>query len=61
MIKVIPYEGFDDITFEMSFKEVKELLREKHVQFNTENWPNKERLSGNSSQRNFFRDEHYRC
>ena len=41
MINVIPYEGFDDITFEMSFKEVKELLREKHVQFNTENWPNK--------------------
>ncbi len=41
MIIVVPYKGFDDITFEMSFEEVKELLRGKHIRFNTENWPNK--------------------
>ncbi len=41
MMNVKPYKGFDDITFEMSFDAVKELLREKRIQFNTENWPNK--------------------
>ena len=41
MIKTIPYKGFGDITFEMSFEEVKGLLRERHIQFNTECWANK--------------------
>lgn len=41
MNNVIPYKGFNDITFEMSFKEVKTLLKEKLIKFNTENWPNK--------------------
>ena len=41
MTNIVPYKGFDDITFEMSFDEVKELLRKKQIKFNTENWPNK--------------------
>ena len=41
MMEIIPYKGFDEITFEMSFEEVKTLFREKHIKFNTENWPNK--------------------
>lgn len=41
MKNVIPYKGFSDITFDMSFDEVKKLLREKRIPFNVENWPNK--------------------
>ena len=41
MMNIVPYKGFDNITFEMSFDEVKGLLREKQMKFNTENWPNK--------------------
>ena len=41
MINIVPYKGFGDITFEMSFDEVKGLLREKQMKFHTENWPNK--------------------
>lgn len=41
MKNVIPYKGFADITFDMSFDEVKSLLHEKRVQFHSENWPNK--------------------
>lgn len=41
MMTVVPYKGFDNITFEMSFDEVKKSLQEKQIQFNTENWPNK--------------------
>ena len=40
-MKIVPYKGVDDITFEMSFDEVKNLLRERQINFNTENWPNK--------------------
>ena len=41
MKNITPYKGFSDITFDMSFDEVKGLLREKRIQFNIENWPNK--------------------
>ncbi len=41
MINVIPYQGVDDITFDMSFNEVKNLLRGKGLKFRTEHWPNK--------------------
>jgi len=41
MINVIPYIGFDDINFKMSFDEVKEYLKKNNIKFNTENWPNK--------------------
>ncbi|MBP5094001.1 MAG: hypothetical protein J6332_08135 [Abditibacteriota bacterium] len=41
MINVIPYQGVDDITFNMSFNEVKNLLRGKGLKFRTEHWPNK--------------------
>lgn len=41
MINVIPYKGFDDINFKMSFDEVKDYLRNNNIKFNTENWPNK--------------------
>lgn len=41
MINVIPYIGFDDINFKMSFDEVKEYLKNNKIKFNTENWPNK--------------------
>lgn len=41
MINIVPYKGFGDITFEMSFDEVKGFLREKQMKFNTKNWPNK--------------------
>lgn len=40
-MEIIPYKGFDEITFDMSFEEVKTLFRKKHIKFNTENWPNK--------------------
>lgn len=41
MMEIIPYKGFDEITFDMSFEEVITLFRKKHIKFNTENWPNK--------------------
>lgn len=41
MMNIVPYKGFGDITFEMSFDEVKGLLRKKQIKFNTENWSNK--------------------
>ena len=41
MKNVVPYKGFSDITFDMSFDKVKGLLHDKRIQFNTENWPNK--------------------
>ena len=41
MNNVIPYQGVDDITFNMSFNEVKDLLRRKGLKFHTEHWPNK--------------------
>jgi len=40
MMNVVPYKGFDDITFGMSFDEVKAFLHMKNIKFNTENWPN---------------------
>ena len=41
MKNIILYKGFDDITFDLKFNEVKRLLREKFVEFNTEHWQNK--------------------
>lgn len=41
MMIVIPYKGFGDISFKMSFDDVKKHLRKKQIHFHTENWPNK--------------------
>ncbi len=41
MIEVRPYQGFEDITFDVSFDEVCNILKDNGVLFNTENWPNK--------------------
>ncbi|MBQ9288632.1 MAG: hypothetical protein IJ210_00785 [Clostridia bacterium] len=42
MIRIVPYRGFDDITFDLSLDEVKGVLRSKHLRFQIEHWPNKE-------------------
>ncbi len=41
MGKVIPYKGFDDITFHMSFRELRDLLKTRKIKHSIENWSNK--------------------
>ena len=41
MTELIPYKGFDDISFDMTIDEVRKLLRHKDIRFNTEQWSNK--------------------
>ena len=41
MKTLVPYKGFEDLSFEMSYEDVRRTLRENKVKFITEHWPNK--------------------
>ncbi len=41
MKTIVPYQGIDNITFQLSFDEVKSILADRGIKYRVEKWPNK--------------------